>query len=220
MSDLVVYSLDDKKERKYNPDNFDDDIDCGFIYFSKDIINELKKHFFIFCYYMVDKSGNFYLIDDLEDKIMFFEGEYNRIKSAINNDLIRYNIRIEIKDYLPISRFMILKEFYLDWNAHEKSGYFYELAGCIWKKIEPTNLIGKCVLNPNNYKEFCDSINNLVSVTNFPYQTLNLQKDFQELIHSAIEEIFIEFSAEDIYIYFEQICKIVLYYLKGELNNG
>ena len=220
MKELIVYSLDEQKKRKYNPNNYNDDIDCGFIYFSKEVIKELKNHFLIFCYYMIDENETHYLIDDLTDKIMLFEGEYNRIKSVINNDLLEYNIEVKFDNHLPISDFMLRKEFLADWYAHEKSGYFYKLALNILEKKDLKNKTQKCVLKPNNYIEFCDSVRDLVCVTDFPYQELDLIKDFQEIIRSAIENIFIEFSAEDICVYFEQICKVVLNYLKGEWNNG
>lgn len=53
---IQVYDIKSSRFRDLNVDNLDDDMECGFVLFSREIIELLKEYYFICGYVLIDKE--------------------------------------------------------------------------------------------------------------------------------------------------------------------
>lgn len=168
--DIRVLNMDDLIERKHNPKNYTGDINEGFIYFKKDVIDLLVKDYYIYDLQIYDKHNleNSYMIDILEDKVMFFEGEYNKLPSRLKDKIDQYNFIPESKGDGYISSAMFAWQLESDWNWDKKLSPCFKLATEIKRKMfEAAIDIGISFEVPkdlDSFRVFVNKIENLTGV--------------------------------------------------------
>lgn len=80
--------------RPINENNWNDDMDAGLIAFDKKCLKYLKKRYLFIEYHMVDLfNQKSVLVDILDDKVVFWEGEFNQLPFEVKKDLEKYNIK-------------------------------------------------------------------------------------------------------------------------------
>ena len=74
-NEFVVYNFPDFQVRKLKLDNYNDDIYCGFLFFTRNSLEVIREYFVIVGYCLINKkTGKIFPIDIMEDKISIFEG--------------------------------------------------------------------------------------------------------------------------------------------------
>lgn len=216
---FIVYNLYDFKKRNLYTGNYNDDIDGGLIYFSRESLNVIFKKFLVVGYCVVDKcTGIHYPIDFVDDKISLFEGPFNCMGDIFKNDMQKYNIENNKYYY---SEFMKRWQFLCDSNCFKINNY-YSLSSFI---IGDNKLLKKCIeknLNifyPNCYLELCHIIKNVLVLFEIDYMNMDFLPEYKQLLYSFENNILINFDESDIYIYLENFCKIVLHYYGGVSKN-
>ena len=125
---LSVISLDTQKIRPHNPKNYNDDINAGLVPFSYDCIDLLKQYYLVYGLLLIPKRDDIpqVMIDFVDDYIVFWEGEYNKLPLEIKNELINYNIKKEISPFLSEAMFAWQLGCCFDYS--EKEAFYQQLA--------------------------------------------------------------------------------------------
>lgn len=87
----IVFGIN-REKKKYNPNNYNDDIEIGFIYFDIACLEFLSKYYNYIGLNLRHKSKDItVIVDILEDTVMFFEGEYNKLSDVEKQGLQKFN---------------------------------------------------------------------------------------------------------------------------------
>lgn len=213
---FCVYNLYDFIKRDLYLDNYNDDVESGLVFFSRDSLEIVKDNFLIIGYCVIDKkSGEHYPIDVLEGKISFFEGSFNCFGNKFKEKMLKYNIETQ-KPFF--SDFLEKWQFLCDFSCFD-TNYFYSLSSYI---IGNSNLVDKCKVNnlhiyyPSSYLELCYIVKNIICLFDMDYMNMDFLDEYKQLLYSFENKILINFNDDDIYIYFENFCKIILHFYRKE----
>ena len=172
---IKVIDLKTGKSKPHNPKNFDDDINAGFVIFKKDILRILKDEYYFYDLMIIDKTHteNNFLIDVFSDKIVFWEGEYNRLLQDLKDIIDEYNYVPEKIENI-ISSAMKAWQLDSDWDYHKKLPPEQLLA---WK-VRHTYFnsaieIGITFLIPESIQEFSIFIKNIEKISNVKLESFN-----------------------------------------------
>lgn len=113
--------------REINESNLNDDIDAGLIVFDNSCMKYLKKRYIFLEFLMVDMhTKDSVLIDFVDDKVVFWEGEFNKLPYEIKKELEKYNIKIKLNGIISKAMF----EWQLNCNLdYVKFEYPYQKLG-------------------------------------------------------------------------------------------
>lgn len=211
-SRYIVYSFPSFKKRGLNVNNYNDDLECGLLFFSKDSLERIKDRFVIVGYYIIDKIDKIqYLIDIMNDKISFFEGEFNQLQGDVKEELLGYNIVAKKPFY---TEFMYRFQFKCDFNVFNMNN-----AIKLFAFINNNDAyLNKCIdfnLNiyfPNTFLELCEVVRNIIFIFDMDYMNMSFVPYYKYLLFSLENRLFINFTDEDIYVYFLNFCKNILHY--------
>lgn len=132
---VKVIDLHNNITRLHNSSHYNGDTVEGFVCFKKDVINVLKEDYYFYDLQIIEKNNtrNSYLIDVLEDKIVFWEGEYNKLPEVVKDSIDSYNfVPLDISNNRNlISSSMAAMQLSADWNWHLKLPPQYLLANSI-----------------------------------------------------------------------------------------
>lgn len=176
---IKVISLDTGKVRQHNPRNYDDDMNAGFILFKKEVLDILKEHYYIYHLTMYDKKNieNKYLVDILEDKVVFWEGEYNKLPISIKDKIDSFNFGADNESGI-ISPGMMAWQLNVDWNFHLKLYPEQQLAFVIKAKYFNAAIEnGLYFTVPENLQEFKEFILKVEKVTEVSLIKFNQSHD-------------------------------------------
>lgn len=187
-----VISLDSLKIREHTPNNLDDDINAGLVIFKKEIINILKADYYFYDLMIIDKYNvnDTYLIDILDDMVVFWEGEYNKLPNDIKD-------KIEVFNYVPseikgiISPGMMAWQLEADWNYYKKLYPEQLLAMEIRENYFNSAIeIGITFLIPNTLTEFKNFIINIEKITGIKLSLFNSKhEDVLSIINICTDKI-------------------------------
>ncbi len=117
---IKVVNLDDKKIRDLDMSNYNDDTDAGLVVFDKRIIEILDKEYVYTGTYLQPKRKDQrgVIIDELEDVIVFWEGEFNKFPIEIIDKIQPFNLSDRTTNI--ISEMMYAWQLAVDWNYLDK----------------------------------------------------------------------------------------------------
>ncbi len=211
-SRYIVYSFPSFEKRGLNLRNYNDDIECGFLYFTKESLEKLKDKYVIIGYYIIDKiEKTRHLIDVMNDKISFFEGEFNQLHNEIKDDLLNYNI-VSQKPYY--TEFMFKWQFCCDLNVYNMNDAI-KMFSFINRKETCLDICIEKNLNiyfPSSYLELCEVVRNIIILFDMDYMNMDFVPDYKHLLYSLENRLLINFTEKDVYVYFVNFCRIILHY--------
>ncbi|CEN90081.1 hypothetical protein [Paraclostridium sordellii] len=183
---IKVINMDDGEVRDHNPSNFDGDINEGFVYFKRDILSIIKKNYYIYDLSIVDKLNpqDSFIIDFLEDKVMFFEAEYNKLPSSLKDIIDNYNIVPNRDKGDLISKAMFSWQLKGDWNWTKYLPPNLKLANTITNKyFELAIDLALSFDIPTTVEEFKSFIVKIEGLSNIKLESFGINsKDVQILI--------------------------------------
>lgn len=150
--------------RPINEHNWNDDVDAGLLVFRPACLKMLKKRYIIIELHMIDLfTKKSTLIDIVDDKVVFWEGEFNQLPYEIKKSLEPFNIKTNSKGIISKPMF----EWQLNGNLeYDKFEYPYlKLGKNIIENYYDLACDMKCSLDlPNNSKELLEKINNILAI--------------------------------------------------------
>lgn len=208
---MIVYDESIKSFRRLDKNNYNDDIVFGTIFLQRDALTEIKKHFQICGYILISNQERCaYPIDIHKDKVVLFEGIYNRMPKTLKNDLIKYNIKVlPNKIWTP---FFFNWQFMCDMSAFEKFGGFIKLCSNILnsvKRYESFLKSGISIYAPTTYEELCEFTRNVFEMSKVDVLSYDYYESIKYLIDSLIKGYHINFTDQEIDSYLIQISKLI-----------
>lgn len=183
--EIQVVDLMTLKIRDHNPKNYTGDRDEGLVYFKKDIIDVIRENYYIYNLQIIDKNeiDNQYLIDILDDKIMFFEGEYNKLPKSIKDKIDSYNF-VPSEKIDMISEAMKSWQLEGNWHWEDKLLPNYKLASLIRNKSFSNAIdLSLSFEYPKSKADFRDFITKIEKLTEIKLESFNVQsKDVSTII--------------------------------------
>ena len=206
---FIVYSFPDKKVRGLNLNNYNDDFNCGILFFTRDALNALTKNGIIIGFYYFDEDNISHPIDIFSNKIGIFEGEFNCFNDNLKKILLAFNI--ENHDDL-LSEFMFKWQFL---NVYKNDGatHFIRVVSHI---IGDHFLLNKCLEDkiniylPKSYIELCEAVKKLIKLFKLDYKNMDFVEEYKQLLYSFENNILINFTEDEIWIYFQNFCSVLL----------
>lgn len=210
---VMVYDRSINKFRQaYN--NYNDDnrnCVCGTVYFSRNALVELSRHFPVCGFVFIDKITNCdYPIDIQKDRIATYEWVFNGLPYNVQALLEQYNITD-----LPAQEW---SSFFLNWqmsscsNALEESGNFIKLCNNILtndNRYQAFINSGVSICEPTTYDELCSFTKKLFEISEFDYLSGDYTEEIKYLFDSLINRYHINFNDQEILSYCMLISKIV-----------
>lgn len=208
---VQVYDIKSCMFRKLNVGNLDDDMECGFVLFSREIIELLKEYYFLCGYVLIDKEYRLFSpIDIQKERIVIFEGTYNCMPVSLKEKLENYNIQ-SCTTTNVISSFFFRWQFALDYDVFTKNGAFIELCSNILGSKDRFEALcdkGIYLYEPETFEELCYFVQNILTLTEIDINSLDCSKSYKYLIDSIKRGYHINFSDLDIQNSYIQISKL------------
>ena len=207
---IVVNDLKGNK-RTLNENNYNDDTDAGLIVFSEDCFEYLRQRYIILGLTMIDtyNENQSYIIDNLEDIFVFWEGEFNKLPREVKVGLEKYN-NIE-KSTGIISPAMFEWQLNANWDWKNKAYPSQYLGEYLIENYIELVKEYKCnMVLPKNEEIFKEQINNILEILNIKiedvYKNENGYREVLEIMNQENKEK----NKEILKSLFEYFCSIVL----------
>lgn len=157
--------------RPINEHNWNDDMDAGLIAFDKKCLKYLKKRYLFIEYHMVDLfNQKSVLVDILDDKVVFWEGEFNQLPFEVKNDLEKYNIKTPSEKLMTPAMFDWQLNAMWDYDKSETPSM--QLAKYIYENyLTAAYELGYSFDYPDSVNDFKNKINNILKIFD-----LNIEK--------------------------------------------
>lgn len=157
--------------RPINEHNWNDDTDAGLIAFDKKCLKYLKKRYLFIEYHMVDLfNQKSVLVDILDDKVVFWEGEFNQLPFEVKKDLEKYNIKTPSTKLMTPAMFDWQLNAMWDYDKNETKSM--QLAKYIYENyLTVAYELGYSFDYPDSVIDFKTKINNILKIFN-----LNIEK--------------------------------------------
>lgn len=207
---IVVNDLKGNK-RAINERNYNDDMDAGLIVFSADCFEYLRKRYIILGMTMLDtyNDNKSYIIDNLDDIFVFWEGEFNKLPREIKVNLEKYNDKERSENIISPAMFEWQLNGSWDWRK-EASPSQYLGNYLIDNYLELVKEYKCSVILPKNEEIFKEQVNNILQVLNLKiedfYKNEKEYKKVLEILHQGN----LEYNREKLISLFEYFCMIVL----------
>lgn len=158
--------------RKINESNWNDDMDAGLIVFDKKCIKYLKERYIFLEFAMVDMyTKDSVLIDFVSDKIVFWEGEFNKLPYEVKKELEKYNIKKKMNGIISPAMFEWQLNGNLDYEKQEP--YYQKLGKYILEKHFDVAYESRISTElPETYKELIEKVNDLLKFFSLEYKQL------------------------------------------------
>ncbi|WP_409290635.1 hypothetical protein [Peribacillus sp. SCS-37] len=183
---IKVIDLGDFKPREHNFSHYNGDTIEGFVCFKSKVIDVLKNYYYFYDLQMIDKSNiqNTYLVDVLEDKVVFWEAEYNKLPISIKDKIDSLNFVPKEKKGI-ISSAMAAMQLEADWNWDKKLTPELMLANLIREKSFKRAIdIGVSFIEPKSVKDLSGFIIKIEKLTGIKLERFNTKtEDVERLIN-------------------------------------
>lgn len=218
-SSIKVISLDDGSVRDLNTSNYNDDMDAGFVVFSKEIIDILKKYYYFYDLMLLPKNLDIHspLIDVVGEYVVFWEGEFNQIPQEIVNAIKEFNIQNKININNIISEAMCEWQLMASWNYVDKLLPNMKLAYQIrynYLELAKENELDFCP--PKNIDEYSSFIIKLLKILNLNFKKLKLDNTKINMLKDIIDKKYLFNDYNHLYMNYQGFCNLILETLKNE----
>ncbi len=205
---IKVVDMGSAAIRSHNPRNYDDDTQAGFVIFKKEVVNILKDEYYIYDLVMLEKDNiqNSVIIDILSDKIVFWEGEYNKLPNEVKDKIDTFNYIPEPIENI-ISPAMMAWQLAVDWNYDKKLLPNQKLARAIKDKYFNNAVdVGISFYEPNSVEEFREFILKVEKVTSIRLQRFNPEYSDVKNLYKIYSKEDIELSKLEIITLYQKYC--------------
>ena len=215
---IKVFDLKTACFRELKTTNGYSDIGVGILFFARNAIDVIKKHYRICGYTFFNECGLFYSIDIQKDKIVLLEEVFLEIDNAVQRELLKYNVIEKPKEYMT--------RFFWDWqfegkmNAFDSHGPFYKLCHSILKDSIKTKKLAtekNDIVPPIIYKELCQFARIIGRLFDTDFYNKDYSEEANYVLNSLLNGYRIEMSANDIDQYCLIICGLIC---KTEATNS
>lgn len=215
---IKVISLGTGRIRENNHENLDDDMEAGLVLFKEDVMDILEKYYYFYDLVMYDKENieNKYLVDVLDDKVVFWEGEYNKLPNFIKSKIDKFNYGSN-EEIGIISPAMKAWQLDVDWDFHLKFTPEQELARLI--KLKFFNAAIELDLSFQLIKDkdkLSDFIKKIEKLTKIKIEIFNQDtKDVKELLKIRNKEK-VKINTEETKLLFRKYCIVIAGVISNE----
>lgn len=182
---IKVIDLGGFKPREHNFTHYDGDTIEGFVCFKPEVMNIFKNYYYFYDLQMIDKYNiqNSYLVDVLDDKVVFWEAEYNKLPVSIKDEIDPFNFVPEGSIGI-ISDAMAAMQLEVDWNWDNKLDPGLSLANLVREKsLKRAIDMGISFIEPDTTDELRDFILKIETLTSVRLENFNSKlKDVKRLI--------------------------------------
>ena len=216
-NDIKVVSLENNVIRPLDKTNYNDDINAGFVVFSKECINILHKHFYFYDLKLIPKNNSVegILYDYLDDCIVFWEGEFNKLPEEIIEQIKKYNLSNKTEGI--ISPAMFKWQLQASWNYFEELLPNMQLANIISENdLDLAIDMNLDFLPPNTEKEYSEFIIKVLKITNKSIKDLRLIENKEILLNNIINLNYRFSSKKELFNNYQGFCNLLVRVLKYE----
>ena len=207
---IVVNDLKGNK-RILNENNYNDDTDAGLIVFSEDCFEYLRQRYIILGLTMIDtyNENQSYIIDNLEDIFVFWEGEFNKLPREVKVGLEKYN-NIE-KSTGIVSPAMFEWQLNANWEWKNKAYPSQYLGEYLIENYIELVKEYKCnIVLPKNEEIFKEQIKNILEILNIKIEDVYKNENGYRTVLEIMNQEKKEKNKEILKSLFEYFCSIVL----------
>lgn len=207
-----VVDLETSTFRALNLSNYNDDMNAGVLMFSFDAVDVLKKYFYFYALELIPKNEDSKgcLYDYLEDRITFWEGEFNsNLPIEIREELLKYNLFDKTKNY--ISQAMFDWQLMSKWDIKDKLLPSQKLARLVADKdLNKAKESQIDFFPPRNVFEFSDFILKFMKLYNLEISLLPITLANKTKLSKIIDNDFTFETNKDLFNNYEGLCLLFL----------
>lgn len=158
--------------RNIDESNWNDDMDAGLIVVDKKCLKYLKERYIFLEFAMVDMyTKDSILVDFVSDKIVFWEGEFNKLPYEVKKELEKYNIKKKMNGIISPAMFEWQLNGNLDYEKYEP--YYQKLGKYILEKYFDIAYESRISTElPETYKDLIEKVNELLKLFSLEYKQL------------------------------------------------
>ena len=158
--------------RNIDESNWNDDMDAGLIVFDKKCLKYLKERYIFLEFAMIDMyTKDSILVDFVSDKIVFWEGEFNKLPYEVKKELEKYNIKKKMNGIISPAMFEWQLNGNLDYGKHEP--YYQKLGKYVLENYFDIAYESRISTElPETYNDLIEKINELLKLLSLEYKQL------------------------------------------------
>ena len=165
--------------RNIDESNWNDDVDAGLIVFDKKCLKYLKERYIFLEFAMIDMyTKDSILVDFVSDKIVFWEGEFNKLPYEVKKELEKYNIKKKMNGIISPAMFEWQLNGNLDYGKYEP--YYQKLGKYVLENYFDIAYESRISTElPETYKDLIEKVNELLNFFSLEYKKLyKYEKNF------------------------------------------
>jgi len=158
--------------RNIDESNWNDDMDAGLIVFDKKCLKYLKERYIFLEFAMIDMyTKDSILVDFVSDKIVFWEGEFNKLPYEMKKELEKYNIKKKMNGIISPAMFEWQLNGNLDYEKYEP--YYQKLGKYVLENYFDIAYESRISTElPETYKDLIEKVNELLKLFSLEYKQL------------------------------------------------
>ena len=200
-------------QRPLNEKNYNDDTDAGLIVFDYSCLEFLMERYVILGFIMIDTfEETSTLIDLVDDIVVFWEGEFNKLPYITQKGLEKYNNQERTSNIISSAMF--------DWQLEVKQNYldkaepFQKLGNYLWENHEELVREYKCnVTLPRTEKLFIEQANTILKITKLAVKEIEWDKMAPRAffaIETLLEKKELIVDIKNLPVMFQNFCVLIL----------
>lgn len=158
--------------RNIDESNWNDDMDAGLIVFDKKCLKKLKERYIFLEFAMIDiHTKDSVLVDFVSDKIVFWEGEFNKLPYEVKKELEKYNIKKKMNGIISHAMFEWQLNCNLEYGKYEP--YYQKLGKYVLENYFDIAYESRISTElPETYKDLIKKVNELLKLFSLEYEQL------------------------------------------------
>lgn len=158
--------------RNIDESNWNDDMDAGLIVFDKKCLKYLKERYIFLEFAMIDMyTKDSILVDFVSDKIVFWEGEFNKLPYEVKKELEKYNIKKKMNGIISPAMFEWQLNGNLDYGKYEP--YYQKLGRYVLENYFDIAYESRISTElPETYNALIEKVNELLKLHSLEYKQL------------------------------------------------
>ena len=158
--------------RNIDESNWNDDMDAGLIVFDKKCLKYLKERYIFLEFAMIDMhTKDSILVDFVSDKIVFWEGEFNKLPYEVKKELEKHNIKKKMNGIISPAMFEWQLNGNLDYGKYEP--YYQKLGKYVLENYFDIAYESRISTElPETYKDLIEKVNELLNFFSLEYKKL------------------------------------------------